>query len=75
MLALELIIALFGLFITVLGLLFLLNPDSDWVRWINKIPEDVIHDDVDLLRFRIIGLIALVVGAAIFFRSIMNIFM
>lgn len=75
MLVLNLFIALLGLFITVMGLLFLLNPDSDWVRWFNKIPEDVIYDDADLLRFGVIGFIALAAGASIFFRSIINIFM
>ncbi|KOR88154.1 hypothetical protein [Paenibacillus solani] len=73
-LVLNLFTTLFGLLISVLGLFYLLKPDSDWVRWINNIPEDEIYYDADLLRFGVIGFIALAVGAAIFFRSIMNIF-
>lgn len=73
-LVLNLFTSLFGLLISVLGLFYLLKPDSDWVRWINNIPEDEIYYNEDLLRFGVIGFIALAVGAAIFFRSIMNIF-
>ncbi|KOP64503.1 hypothetical protein AMS62_04010 [Bacillus sp. FJAT-18019] len=73
-LVLNLFTTLFGLLISVLGLFYLLKPDSDWVRWINNIPEDEIYYDAYLLRFGVIGFIALAVGAAIFFRSIMNIF-
>jgi len=73
-LVLNLFTTVFGLLIAVLGLFYLLKPDADWVKWINNIPEDEIYDDADLLRFGVIGFIALAVGAAIFFRSIMNIF-
>ncbi|SMF88055.1 hypothetical protein SAMN05661091_4087 [Paenibacillus uliginis N3/975] len=74
MLVLDLFVMLLGLFVTVLAFLFLLKPDSDWVRWIKKIPEDVTLDDADLLRFRIIGLLNIGVGAALIVGSILKIF-
>ena len=65
---------LLGLLLTILGLLFLLKPDSDWVRLIRRTPEDVIHDDVDLMGFRVIGLIVLIAGLVIAVRTILKIF-
>ncbi|WP_422657380.1 hypothetical protein ACK8P5_16660 [Paenibacillus sp. EC2-1] len=74
MLVIALFIILLGIIVTVPAFLFLLKPDSDWVRWIKKIPEDATLDDTDILGFRIIGLLNIGVGAALIVGSILKIF-
>ena len=74
MLVLDLFVILLGLFVTVLAFLFLLKPDSNRIRRIKKIPEDVTLDDADLLRFRIIGFLNIGVGAALIIGVILKVF-
>ncbi|WP_342574847.1 hypothetical protein [Paenibacillus sp. FSL M8-0142] len=38
------------------------NPDSDWMRMLARIPEDVEQDDVDLFKSQIVGIIAIFMG-------------
>ncbi|WP_099477218.1 hypothetical protein [Paenibacillus ihbetae] len=53
---------LFGVIQIVFGWYVFRNPDSDWIRMLARIPEDVEQDDVDLFKAQIGGIIAIFLG-------------
>lgn len=69
---LDFLLILLGLSVTLLGLLFVLKPDSEWVRLMRRIPEDVILDDIDLLSIKVRGLIGFIVGAIMIAMSVLH---
>lgn len=70
---LDFLLILLGISVTLLGLFVVLKPDSEWVRLMRRIPEDVILDDVDLLSIKVRGLIVFIGGAIMTAMSILHV--
>lgn len=61
-----------GILATLVGLYVFLKPDSDWIRFLSRIPDDVIQDDVDLSLTKLRGIVAIIVGSLITLMSILS---
>lgn len=55
----------FGVLPIFIGLHFFLRADSDWVRLIRRIPDDVVQEDVDLSLIKLRGMIGIIGGGVI----------
>jgi len=49
---------LFGVVIILNCRYTFMNPDSDWIRWNKRLPEDYEQDDHDLLKTQVGAAIA-----------------
>lgn len=65
---------LFGLLPILFGLYFFLRPDSDWVRLIWRIPDDVVQEDVDLALIKLRGMIGIIGGTIITVMAVWSCF-
>ncbi len=59
-----------GVAFALLGRHTIKEPDSDWARWLSRIPEDVEQTDVDLLRMQRGGILSIGFGILLFLIGI-----
>lgn len=65
---------LLGVVDIAIGLHIFRNPDSDWYRWLHRIPEDFEREDVELAKTRIGGVTNICIGSMIFLTGLFAMF-
>lgn len=61
-----------GIVIITFGVHQCREPDSDWVRWLSRIPEDVERNRSELFKEQIGGLFGILVGVALSLRGLIT---
>lgn len=61
-----------GIVIITFGVHLCREPDSDWVRWLSRIPEDVERNRSELFKEQIGGLFGILVGVALSLRGLLS---